>query len=463
MNVFVHLGVAMRVLARFFGLVLVAGLLPVLASAGPATAATATGLVDFDGDGLTDVASGAYTRIAVQYGSGASVWIDWREVSSTEVTALGFAMAAHDLNGDGYTDLVATAPNHDSGHKGGNVFILYGSASGLRVDTVRKLSGGAGYTDRLGWSLAVMVGQPTLIVAGAPERTVDGKKRAGALVAWPLDAKGVPGSPTTITQSSSGIPGANESEDGFGYSLAASDSTLVVGTPYENVGSVVDAGSLTVLERTGRTSFKGVVRTQNSAGVPGTAERYDQFGWAVAIDRGWIVASAPSETLGNVLQAGQVQAFTYRTGSLAPKAVTSSIHQDSAGVPGGNERLDMFGMSLLVLRCGTGAAVAVGTPGEAVGSKGDSGVITVVPLGKGSTCPARAYDGSDLGAKVVADDLVGSSLGLVREPASDHDDLLALAQDGTGRLNPVAGTLVTRYAVLWGMASLNTGFSTPAS
>jgi len=64
---------------------------------------------------------------------------------------------------------------------------------------------------------------------------------------------------------------------------------------------------------------------------------------------------------------------------------------------------------------------------------------------------------------VVADERVGSSLGLVRNPASDHDDLLALAQDGTGRVNPVAGTLVARYGVLWGMAHANTGFSTPAS
>lgn len=133
----------MRLLARLLSLVLVAGLLPVLTSAGPATAAPSSGLVDFDGDGLTDIASGAYTRIAVQYGSGVSAWIDWREVSSTEVTALGFAMAAHDLNGDGYTDLVATAPNTFSGHKGGNVFVLYGSATGLRVDTARKLSAGA--------------------------------------------------------------------------------------------------------------------------------------------------------------------------------------------------------------------------------------------------------------------------------------------------------------------------------
>ena len=306
-----------------------------------------------------------------------------------------------------------------------------------------------------------MLGSPNLIVAGAPERTVDGKKRAGALVVWPMDAKGVPGSPSTITQSSSGVPGVNEAGDGFGYSLAASGSTLVVGTPYENVGSLADAGSVTVLERSGSTSFKGVGITQNTAGVPGSSERYDMFGWAVAIDRGWIVASAPNETVDGVLQTGLVQAFGYTAGSLKPTPLRRSIHQDSAGVPGGNERFDEFGLSLLMLRCGPGAAVAVGTPYETVGSHHESGLVTVVPLGGGSTCPARAYDGSDFGGTVTDDDRVGKGLGLVREPSADHDELLALAQDRTGRINPVTGDFVARYSVLWGMSYANTGYSTP--
>lgn len=453
----------MRALTRLVGFLFVFALLPGVLPATSAHAAPVSGLVDFDGDGLADVASGAYTMLPVQYGNGQSVWINWRSISKTEVTALGYAMAAHDLNGDGYTDLVASAPNHASGHKAGNIFILYGSATGLRTDNVRKLSAGADYPDRLGWDLEIMVGEPTLIVAGAPGRTVARKQRAGALVVWPVDAKGVPGSPTTITQSSSGVPGANESADEFGYSLAASGSTLVVGAPLENVGSVVDAGSVTVLERSGAVGFKGVGITQNSSGVPTAAERDDLFGYAVGIDRGWLVASAPGETVGGVFETGLVQAFTYQARSLKPKPLSSSIHQDAPGVPGASERIDLFGQHLLVLRCGPGASVAIGTPLEAVGTKNNSGLVTVVPLGSGSTCPARAYDGSAFGATVVADDLVGSSLGLVRDPAADHDDLLGLAQDGTGRVDPVSGRLVARYGVLWGMAYENTGFSTPAA
>lgn len=50
---------------------------------------------------------------------------------------------------------------------------------------------GGSYSDHLGWSVAVMVGEPTLIVAAAQELTVSGHKAAGGLVVWPVDAAGV--------------------------------------------------------------------------------------------------------------------------------------------------------------------------------------------------------------------------------------------------------------------------------
>lgn len=363
---------------------------------------------------------------------------------------------------DGFTDLIASAPNTYEGNKGGNVFILFGGSAGLRLDNERKLSGGAAYTDSLGQSLAVMVGNPTLIVAGAAGRTVSGKKRAGALVVWPVDAKGVPGSPTVISENTSGVPGLVESGDGFGSSLAANGSTLVVGSPNEDVGRVRDAGTITVLERTGRVSFKGVTVSQDSTGVPGRAEQWDTFGAAVSIDRGWIVASAAGEGVGSVDGAGAVQPFTYRAGSLKPVA-SPLIHQNVAGVPGGNEHYDKFGVSLRLLRCGAGMSVAVGTPFEVLEGKIQAGLITVVPLGKGSTCPARAYDGADLGAKITEPDMVGGGLGLIRDPQKTHDDLLAGAGRRITRIDPTRGTRLARYSLLRDMNYWTTGFSTPAA
>lgn len=455
----------MRVLRRLVCSLFVFGMVSAALSAVPAAAAPKEGLVDFDGDGLVDVAAGAYTRVDVAYGSGHSSWIEWSSISKSEVTNLGHSMAAHDLNGDGYTDLVVSAPNYSMNKKGGAVFILYGSENGLRTDNVRRLASGATYGDSLGWTVAVMVGRPTLIVAGAPELTVSGRKRAGGLVVWPVDDAGVPGKRTIVTENSSGIPGTSEAGDGFGQNIAASGSTLVVGTPYENVGKVADAGSVTVLERRGAVGFKGVTVTQNSAGVPGSAERYDQFGSAVAIDRGWIVASAPGESIGKHLEVGSVHTFRYQAGSLKPKP-GPAFNQNSAGVPGGNERIDHFGEHLLILRCGAGASVAVGTPLEAIGKKSNAGLVTVVPLGSGSSCPARAYDGSDFGGAVQSDGVLGRGLGLVRAPSADHDDLLAVTTKRldtfVGRVNPATGGRAGTYPALWGGTHL-TGFAQPAS
>lgn len=150
-----------------------------------------------------------------------------------------------------------------------------------------------------------MVGSPSLIV-GAPGLTVSGHKRAGGLAVWPVDDSGVPGKRTIVTENSSGIPGVSEVGDEFGYSIAASGSTPVVGTPYEN-GQACGRGEQS--QRNGRvlSVSKGVGISQNSSKGSGAAESHDQSGFSVAIDRGWIAASAPWETVGKVQETGAVQ------------------------------------------------------------------------------------------------------------------------------------------------------------
>ncbi len=59
---------------------------------------------------------------------------------------------------------------------------------------------------------------------------------------------------------------------------------LAIGAPGENVGSLVDAGSVSVFMAdpiTGAFDSQSVVWTQNSLDVAGTAESDDQFGWAM--------------------------------------------------------------------------------------------------------------------------------------------------------------------------------------
>ncbi|MQY15482.1 hypothetical protein SRB5_56640 [Streptomyces sp. RB5] len=99
------------------------------------------------------------------------------------------------------------------------------------------------------------------------------------------------GAPTVIHQDTTGVPGANEPGDEWGSSLAIGDITgdgkadLVVGAEHEAVGTVADAGDVTVFKGSASgLSMTGIVRiTQDSAGVPGAVETNDRFGAKVRL------------------------------------------------------------------------------------------------------------------------------------------------------------------------------------
>ncbi|MDG4864863.1 FG-GAP and VCBS repeat-containing protein, partial [Streptomyces sp. T-3] len=84
----------------------------------------------------------------------------------------------------------------------------------------------------------------------------------------------------TLDQDSTGVPGAGESGDGFGASLAVGDVTgdgyadVAVGVPGETVGTVTQTGSTVLLKgsSTGLTGTGAQALHQASADVPGAAE-----------------------------------------------------------------------------------------------------------------------------------------------------------------------------------------------
>jgi hypothetical protein len=102
---------------------------------------------DFNGDGYVDLAIGARTydngqidegRVSVYLGSSSGI------ASQTPLTLeinqanawFGSKLASGDVNGDGYADLVVSAPYYDGGQiDEGRVFLYLGSASGLPSTT----------------------------------------------------------------------------------------------------------------------------------------------------------------------------------------------------------------------------------------------------------------------------------------------------------------------------------------
>jgi hypothetical protein len=120
------------------------------------------------------------------------------------------------------------------------------------------------------------------LVAGVP---ADGP---GALRVWWGGPDSLSNEPMTITQGSPGVPGSNESGDGFGASVAVGMldrdryADIVVGAPSENNGR----GRVTIIRggpagyaRTGNRSFGFETR-----GVPGESGRGDRiFGTSVGL------------------------------------------------------------------------------------------------------------------------------------------------------------------------------------
>ncbi len=120
-----------------------------------------------------------------------------------------------------------------------------------------------------------------------------------------------------IHQGTRGVVGTNEAGDYFGSHVVVTRGLTATGSydiaigASEVVGKAYDAGSVTVANFT-RPIYRTF--TQNSRGVPGTAEPYDEFGGALGVVR----TSATTDTL-------LIGASGEDSGSGAPgRAATSS-------------------------------------------------------------------------------------------------------------------------------------------
>lgn len=126
----------------------------------------------------------------------------------------------------------------------------------------------------------------------------------------------------SIDQNTSGVPGANETGDRFGsavvigYFMARDDSIyqLWVGAPGENVGSIVDAGSITRIDLQADRRASSLT---SGHGLPGKSEKGDQLGATLAglrnyqIGADWegtlsVLIGVPREDRGTAVDSGWV-------------------------------------------------------------------------------------------------------------------------------------------------------------
>ncbi|MFI0943683.1 hypothetical protein [Streptomyces sp. NPDC021020] len=202
-----------------------------------------------------------------------------------------------------------------------------------------------------------------------------------------------------------------------------------------------------------------VVNQDSSASVPGSSELGDTFGQSVATGdfdgdgKADVAFGNPHEAVGTVPDTGAVTVQYGRSAAPYLGAGTGGltwIDQNADGVPGDNEPEDRFGTSLV-----TGyfnddgyADLAIGAPGEAIGTAFEAGRVTVLyggPTGLTAT-GAQEFDGTVAGAAEPFDHF-GASLAAADLRGDGHDDLAVLA----------SGEAIGGVDGAWGAAVVLTG------
>ncbi|WP_406373487.1 VCBS repeat-containing protein [Streptomyces sp. NBC_00647] len=404
---------------------------PVLLAA-PASAATTTPVIDFNGDGFADLAISAPNAtvsgvgdagyLSVVYGSSAGADTAHSELITrategvpgdvTEYDAFGSWTAAGDLDEDGYTDLVV----------GGyyTPVVLWGSAQGLRGGAAlagRAYQVGAGdingdgHADlvaNVGGSLEVRFGPFTR--AGVPASTdtlafddedgpqdftvgdVTGDGKDDVVTQHGFDemqykSRLWKGTSTGLSKSfqSSGyytVGGliADVNKDGYGDFIARQVDHVSETREYQ-------AGDIRVVygSASGFSSRTSKIN-QDTAGVPGVGEEGngdtdygDQFGYSLAAGDvtgdGYpdIAVGVPGEDIGSIREAGAVVLLKGGASGLTGTGA-QAFNQSTSGVPGVSEKGDNFGASVLLtdVNANHRADLAVGTPQED-GTYQDSG------------------------------------------------------------------------------------------
>lgn len=222
-------------------------------------------------------------------------------------------------------------------------------------------------------------------------------------------------------------------------------SDLAVGAPDDSVGGEDLAGAVNVIygSRAGLREENDQQFTQDTGGVPGSAEAGDRFGASLAVGDldgdGFadLAIGAPTEGVptgvgSNERDRGDAGLVTvlYGSGGGLSTRRAQAWTQDVPGVKGRTEAGDRFGQALAIGDFdGDGRDdLSIGVPGDSVGGAGDAGAVNVIYGRRGGLRedPDQLWTQNTRGIKGVAEanDRFGWALAAADVSANGRAELL---------------------------------------
>lgn len=442
---------------------------------------------DFDGDGFADLAVGIpYEDVGpaadaggvnVIYGSAAGLssagnqlWTqDTADIADVAESGdlFGGALAAGDVNGDGFADLAIAAPLEDvqSNTKvdAGLVHVILGSASGLTsagsqtwtqntagiLDSAESCNQGSELCDLFGSQLGMgnFDGHGFADLAiGVPGENLHQVDAGATQVIYGSSAGLTAAGNQEWSQDSLGVLGVEEAGDASGSAVVAGDfngdgiDDLATSAQWEDVTvsghNVPDAGTINVLygSGTGLTSTGNQYWNEVSLGT-GVAsctlggERCNELGWLLAtgdfdgdgFDE--LAAAIPGENTATGTQDVGAVDVVYGSASGLTAEAAQEWNQNTRAVKDVAEQEDELGVGLTTGEFGNGTQwdLAAGAAFESLGSATFAGAVNVLYGSPEVLSDAGnqfwTQDSGTVADQVESNDSFGFSLG-AGEPAS---------------------------------------------